>query len=109
MKTFITLIAFALFTSLSYADDSSGKQQAMKDQLENLIKLDKQIENLQKQKLEDKAEVAQHLERGSVGILPGTGRRQSRRAEKSMEEVQDLNQQIEALEEQRQTVLRALK
>lgn len=109
MKTFVSLFVLSLVAHIGYADDSSSQGQAMKAQLEQLITLDKQIENLQKQKLEDKAEIAQHLERGSVGLLPGNGRRQARRAEEAMQDVQNINQQIQQLEQQRQAVMMALK
>ncbi len=105
MKKYCAILSL-LIGSL-YAD--STQADAMKAQLEQLVSLDRQIEELQKQKLEYKAEIAQHLERGSVGILPGNGRRQSRRTEADMQDVQNLNTQIEQLEQQRQTVLRALK
>jgi uncharacterized protein YdcH (DUF465 family) len=102
------LLILSLLTGTIYADDSA-EAQALKGQLEQLVIIDRQIEELQKQKLEYKAEVAQHLERGSVGILPGNGRRQARRTEDAMQDVQNLNSQIQQLEQQRQSVMMALK
>lgn len=103
-----TLFVLSLFATLIYADDSS-QAQILKGQLEQLVILDRQIEELQKQKLEDKAEIAQHLQRGSVGVLPGNGRRQARRTEDAMQDVQNLNNQLQQLEQQRQSVIMALK
>jgi flagellar biosynthesis chaperone FliJ len=102
------LLIFSFFAILSYADDSA-QAQALKGQLEQLVTLDRQIEELEKQKLEYKAEIAQHLERGSVGILPGEGRRQARRTEDAMQDVQNINSQLQQLEQQRQSVIMALK
>ena len=102
------LFVLSLFATLIYADDSS-QAQILKGQLEQLVILDRQIEELQKQKLEDKAEIAQHLQRGSVGVLPGNGRRQARRTEDAMQDVQNLNNQLQQLEQQRQSVIMALK
>ncbi len=102
------LLILPLLTCALYADDSA-QAQMLKSQLEQLVTLDRQIEELEKQKLEYKAEIAQHLERGSVGILPGNGRRQARRTEEAMQDVQNLNSQLQQLEQQRQSVIMALK
>ena len=109
MKKYVPLFFISIFLSGAYADDASNQQLAMKAQFEQLIQLDEKIENLQKQKLQYKAEIAQHLERGSTGILPGVGRRQARAAEEVMQDVQNINQQIQQLEQQRQAVMMALK
>jgi hypothetical protein len=106
MKKYLLVLSFV--TSAIHADDST-QAQILKGQLEQLVILDRQIEELQKQKLEDKAEIAQHLERGSVGILPGNGRRQARRTEEAMQDVQNINSQLQQLEQQRQSVIMALK
>jgi transposase len=109
MKTFLSIICLSLFANISYAGDGANQQEEMKAQLQKLIKLDEQIENLEKQKLQEKAEVAKHLERGSTGILPGVGRRQSREAEEGMQNVKNLNQKIEQLNQERSEVISALK
>jgi len=101
------LLILSLITATLHADDSA-QGQALKGQLEQLVIIDRQIEELQKQKLEYKEEIARHLERGSVGILPGNGRRQARRTEDAMQDVQNLNSQIRQLEQQRQSVMMAL-
>ncbi|MBX9923067.1 MAG: hypothetical protein K2Y01_03055 [Rhabdochlamydiaceae bacterium] len=107
MKMFLLFIPLFCLTSVMHADQSS--QEIMKEQYQRLVQLDQQIENLTKQKLEYKAEIAKHLERGSTGILPGVGRRQSREVESLMQDVQNTNQQILQLEQQRQAVMLALK
>ena len=109
MKKIIGLFCFALIASVGYADDGSDQVDALKAQLEKLVQLDEKIENLEKQKLQEKAEIAKHLERGSTGILPGVGRRQSREDEEGMKKVKDLNEQIEKLNQERQEVIMALK
>ncbi len=109
MKTFISLFCLSLFANIGYADGSSNQQEEMKAQLQKLIKLDEQIENMEKQKLQEKAEIAKHLERGSTGILPGVGRRQSREAEEGMQNVKNLNQKIDQLNQERSEVIMALK
>jgi predicted nucleic acid-binding Zn-ribbon protein len=107
MKKISFLIPILCLTSMIYGDNSS--QEIMRQQFERLVEIDKQIEGLTKQKLEYKAEIAQHLERGSTGILPGVGRRQSREVESLMQDIQNTNQQIVGLEKQRQDIMMALK
>ena len=107
MKFFLLLATIFCSTSVIYGDGSA--QEAMKEQFQRLVELDQKIEHLTKQKLEYKAEIAQHLQRGSTGILPGVGRRQSREVEGLMQDVQNTNQQILQLEQQRQSVMMALK
>ncbi len=107
MKFFLLCFPIFCLTSVIYADQSS--QEAMKEQFQKLVEIDQKIEGLTKQKLEYKAEIAKHLERGSTGLLPGVGRRQSREVEGLMQDVQNTNQQILQLEQQRQSVMMALK
>lgn len=109
MKKTIPLLLCSLFAAIGYADDPPPQAQAMQQQLQKLVELDQQIQNLEKQKIKYKMEAAQDLERGSMGLLPGVGRRSSRRAEDAMQNVQQLNEQIQQLEMQRQNVLMALK
>ena len=110
MKIFSFLIPLFLLTGVIYGDNyPEQNQQVMKEQFEKLVQLDQQIESLTKQKLEYKAEIARHLERGSTGLLPGVGRRQSREVEELMQKIQNTNQQIVQLEQQRQSVMMALK
>ena len=109
MKTFISISLLALFANIGYGDDSSSQQDAMKASFQKLIQLDEQIENLEKAKLQQKASMAEHLKRGSTGILPGVGRRQAREAEESLQNVNSLNEQIDKLNAQRQEVVNALK
>lgn len=109
MKIKILFLLFPIFclTSIIYADND--QQQIMKEQFQKLVEIDQKIEGLVKQKLQYKGEIAQHLERGSTGILPGVGRRQSREVESLMQNVQDTNQQIMQLEQERQALMLALK
>ncbi len=109
MKFFIPLFALSLFANIGFADDSSVQQEAMKASLQKLIKLDEQIENLEKEKLQEKAAIAKHLERGSTGILPGVGRRQAREAEEGLQNIQQLNGQIDKLNQEREQVIADLK
>lgn len=92
-------------TTLCYADPSPD---LLKQQLEQLVQVDRQIETLQKTKLEHKQEMAEDLQRGSVGILPRAGRRESREAASEMQSINQINQQLQELELQRQNLLRAL-
>ena len=63
MKFFILLLAFCSFGQFIYADGDAGsaQKQAMQMQLQQLIQLDKQIENLEQQKAQLKGEMAEHL------------------------------------------------
>ena len=109
MKVFISLFVLSLFANIGYGDDSSVQQEAMKASFQKLIQLDEQIENLEKEKLQEKAALAKHLERGSTGILPGVGRRQAREAEEGLQNIQKLNDQIDKLNQERQEVVTDLK
>ena len=94
---------------LGSSDSASAQKQAVQMQLEQLVQLDKQIEGLEQQKAKLKGEMAEHMEKGTVGLLPRGGRRQDRAASEDMQSIQQLNQQIENLESERQNVLRQLK
>jgi hypothetical protein len=99
---------FASLFAFYVHGDSSSEQQAMQAAYQQFVQVDEQIENLLKQKLQLKAEAAQHMERGSTGVLPGVGRRQSREVEGIMQQIQSLSQQITELEEKRGTILLGL-
>ena len=61
-----------------------------------------------KEKLEQKADMAEALERGSLGILPRAGKRASREAGSDMKEIQAINEQLKQLEAKRQSILLSL-
>lgn len=111
MYIWIYSLCFCLGSLTLQADDnssSSNQQQQAQAAIQQLIQVDEQIENLIKQKVQLKEEIAAHTERGSTGILPGVGRRQSREIGELMQEMQGLNQQIMSLEEKRSQILLAL-
>lgn len=105
----VLLCLFTLIAAIGYSDDGSAQKQAMQEAFQKLIKLDEQIENLEKKKLQIKGEAAEEMKRASEGLLPRMSRRQARQAEQSMQEIQNINGQLQGLEEQRQAVIMALK
>jgi len=110
MTKIITVLFFTLISStFAYSDNGNGNNsdptQAIKMQMQQLVEIDRQIEGLVEQRLKLKAEIAAHLERGSTGLLPGVGRRQSREAGSEMQDMQGINQQIEQLEMKRQAIM----
>lgn len=107
MKVLILLTSLCTGLNFAYTDQTNQKNAAQM-QLQQLIEVDKQIENLEKQKLEAKADMAKDIEHGSLGLLPREGRRASRQAGKEMQEIQDLNQQLQQLEAKRQSILLSL-
>ena len=102
MKSF--LFSIMLLSSAVYAQDKAEIQQAY----ETFVAIDRQIEALIQEKLQLKEEIAEHLERGSTGLLPGVGRRQSREAGMDMQKMQELNQQLGELEGKRSDLLARL-
>ncbi len=110
MKTHLLgICCFSIATFGVYADDTQAQMQALKGQLEQLVEIDRKIEGLEKQKLQYKASAAQELERGSFAILPRAERRATREADEAMQNIQNLNQQIEQLNQQRDNIMMALK
>lgn len=99
---------FLFSCALCAYGDQSSQQQAMQEAYQQFIQVDEQIENLVKQKLQLKAKVAEHMERGSTGLLPGVGRRQSAEAGDLSQQIQALSQQITQLEEKRSDLLLSL-
>lgn len=110
MYMWICSLCFCFASFALHADDgsSSTKQQQAQAAIQQLIQVDEQIENLIKQKVQLKEEIAAHSERAETGILPGVERRQRREIGDLMQEMQTINQQIMALEEKRSQILLAL-
>lgn len=108
MKTVFFLSCLCGLMTFTYADDDSTNQNAAQMQLQQLIEVDKQIENLTKQKLEAKADMAKDIKHGSMGVLPRAGKRASRQAGQEMEKIQDLSKQLQQLEAKRQSILLSL-
>jgi predicted nucleic acid-binding Zn-ribbon protein len=109
MRIWIYSFCFCFgFLALQADESSSNNAAAAQAAYQQLVSVDEQIENLVKQKLQLKEEIAAHTERGSTALLPGAGRRQDREIEELMQQMQTLNQQMMSLEEKRSQILLAL-
>jgi iron-sulfur cluster repair protein YtfE (RIC family) len=107
MRTFLlTSSCIFLFAISAYGDQA--QQQAMQQAYEKLVQIDGQIESLVKQKLQLKAEVAQHMERENTSIRPRVDRRQEMQIQELSQQIQALSQEIAELDEKRSTILLSL-
>lgn len=107
MRTFLWISSCVFsFTIGVYGDPS--QQQAMQQAYENFVQIDRQIESLVKQKLQLKAEVAEHMEREDASIRPRVERRQNAQIGELSQQIQSLSQRISELEEKRSTILLSL-
>lgn len=75
---------------------------------EQLVEIDRKIENLVQQKMTLKAKIGQDVEQGAHSILPRRARREDRSAEEDMEQLQALDQQLQQLEARRAEILSGL-
>ena len=104
MRAFL-LMSWCLFSFGIKAYSDPSPQQAIQQAYEELVQIDAQIENLLKQKLQLKAEIAQHRQREETSLRPRVERRQNEQIENLSQQIQSLSQQISELDGKRSTIL----
>ncbi|MBP9842144.1 MAG: hypothetical protein KBC64_06960 [Simkaniaceae bacterium] len=104
MRIFLLSLVLLSFMTNGYGD----QQQAMQQIYEEFVQIDARIERLVKQKLQLKAQVAQHKEREETSIRPRVDRRQNMQIEELSQQIQELSQQISTLDAKRSSLLTTL-
>ncbi len=97
MKAFLLLSCCVFSFAVGVYGDQS-QQQAIQQAYEEFVQIDAQIESLVKQKLQLKAEVAQHMEREETSIRPRVDRRQNEQIEGLSQQIQSLSLQFSELD-----------
>ena len=99
------ILCFSGFATTSYADQANQQIEAQLGQLANV---DRQIENLIQQKMKLRAQADQIMGRGDVAVRPREERKTSRQAEQIKDQIDEINQKLSALENERTQILSGL-
>jgi hypothetical protein len=106
MRPFLFFLGIFSLMTCGYGDQSP--QQAIQKSYEEFVQINAQIEALLKQKLQLKAELAQHRERENMSVRPRVDRRQNMQIEELSQQIQSLSQQISTLDAKRSSLLISL-
>lgn len=104
MRTFLLAVWCIIFFA-AYGCADQSEMEAMKQAYAEFVQIDAKIEALLKQKLELKAEMAQHLGREETAIRPRVEMRQNEEIEALSHQIQTISYELAQLEQKRSSIL----